>query len=75
MVKAQAQLNKLGILIKTPSGYVQQSPLIGIVNNCTEKIVMLCREFGLTPSSGSRVFATVGEEMPKSGWERFRNRV
>lgn len=55
MVKAQEQLNKTGILFKTPSGYVQQSPLIGIVNSCTEKIVTLCREFGLTPSARSRV--------------------
>lgn len=55
MVKAQEQLNKSGILFKTPSGYVQQSPLIGIVNTCTEKIVALCREFGLTPSARARV--------------------
>lgn len=55
MVKAQEQLNKSGILFKTPSGYVQQSPLIGIVNSCTEKIVTLCREFGLTPSARARV--------------------
>lgn len=55
MMKAQEQLNKSGILFKTPSGYVQQSPLIGVVNNCTEKIVTLCREFGLTPSARSRV--------------------
>ena len=55
MVKAQEQLTKSGILLKTQSGYVQQSPLIGIVNSCTEKIVTLCREFGLTPSARSRM--------------------
>ncbi len=72
MVKAQVQLNKTGILFKTPSGYIQQSPLISIVNNCTEKIVTLCREFGLTPSARTRVQAAATEEKPKSGWAQFR---
>lgn len=55
LVKAQAKLNESGLLLKTPSGYIQQSPLLGIVNNCTEKVVKLSREFGLTPSSRSRL--------------------
>src|SRR5215210_3771229 len=55
MLKAQEQLTKSGILFKTPSGYIQQSPLIAVVNNCTEKIVTLCRECGLTPSARSRM--------------------
>jgi P27 family predicted phage terminase small subunit len=55
MVKAQEQLNKVGILYKTKSGYIQQSPLLGIVNSQIEIINRLCREFGLTPSSRSRI--------------------
>lgn len=55
LVKAQTKLNESGLLLKTPSGYIQQSPLLGIVNNCTEKVVKLSREFGLTPSSRSRL--------------------
>jgi P27 family predicted phage terminase small subunit len=69
MAKAQTQLNKTGILFKTPSGYIQQSPLIGIVNNCTHKIVTLCREFGLTPSSRTRVYSAVEDEGPKTAWD------
>ena len=53
LVKAQTKLNESGLLLKTPSGYVQQSPLLGIVNNCTDTVVKLSREFGLTPSSRS----------------------
>jgi P27 family predicted phage terminase small subunit len=55
MVKAQEQLNKVGILYKTKSGYIQQSPLLGIVNSQIEIINRLCREFGLTPSSRSPI--------------------
>ena len=55
MTKAQEQLNKAGILYKTKSGYIQQSPLLGIVNSQIEIINRLCREFGLTPSARSRI--------------------
>ena len=75
MMKAQEQLNKSGILFKTPSGYVQQSPLIGVVNNCTEKIVMLCREFGLTPSARSRVQANSSDDAKQqTPWDRVARR-
>jgi P27 family predicted phage terminase small subunit len=55
--KAQAQLDKTGLLMKTPSGYVQQSPLVGIVNSAMQTITTLCREFGLTPAARSRITA------------------
>ncbi len=71
MVKAQEQLNKTGILFKTPSGYVQQSPLIGIVNSCMEKIIMLCREFGLTPSARVRVQTNQAEVVKEDEWSKF----
>src|SRR5438270_1705778 len=62
MTKAQEQLNKVGILYKTKSGYIQQSPLLGIVNSQIEIINRLCREFGLTPSSRTRIMAERDEE-------------
>jgi len=43
------------LLMKTPSGYVQQSPLIGIINGQVEIINRISREFGLTPSSRIRL--------------------
>jgi P27 family predicted phage terminase small subunit len=46
-----------GLLMKTPSGYVQQSPLIGIINGQVEIINRISREFGLTPSSRVRLDA------------------
>ncbi len=57
MTKAQVQLAANGLLYKTKSGYIQQSPLLGIVNSQIEIINRLCREFGLTPSSRTRLIA------------------
>lgn len=62
MQKAQAQLEKTGLLLKTKSGYVQQSPLISIVNSSMEIITKLSREFGLTPASRSRLSAGGGQD-------------
>jgi P27 family predicted phage terminase small subunit len=72
MIKAQEQLTKSGILFKTPSGYVQQSPLLAVVNGCVEKIITLCREFGLTPSARFRIQTTPGDgPMPDDEWSQF----
>ena len=62
LVKAQTKLNETGLLLKTPSGYVQQSPLLGIVNQNMDTVLRLSREFGLTPSSRGRL---VVEPEPK----------
>ena len=51
LVKAQVKLNETGLLLKTPSGYVQQSPLLGIVNSCTDTVMKLSREFRFSRSS------------------------
>jgi len=55
LVKAQEKLNELGIRYKTPSGYVMQSPLLAVGNNCVDTVTKLSREFGLTPAARSRI--------------------
>lgn len=55
MVRAEKELSEAGLLYTTRSGYVQQSPLLSIINSSVETITKLCREFGLTPSSRSRI--------------------
>lgn len=52
-----------GLLMKTPGGYVQQSPLLGIINTQVEIITRLSREFGLTPASRTRLEAQVESEI------------
>jgi P27 family predicted phage terminase small subunit len=62
LVKAQTKLTEMGILYKTPSGYVQQSPLLSVVNQCVDTITKLSREFGLTPVARSRIMAQTEPE-------------
>ena len=72
MATAQEQLNKTGLLFKTPSGYVQQSPLISIVNQSAELVTKLCREFGLTPSARSRITAQPEQHANEADpWQRL----
>lgn len=76
MLKAQRLLDKSGLLFKTKSGYVQQSPLVAIVSGCVDQINKLCREFGLTPASRSRVQTEIDSPRPRPGgilngeWDR-----
>jgi P27 family predicted phage terminase small subunit len=65
LIAAQEALSKSSLLVKTGSGYVQQSPLIGIISNCTAQLVTLCREFGLSPASRTRIAAD--QEQARSG--------
>jgi len=53
---AQAKVIELGAIVKSPkSGYPVQSPYFAISNKAHEQMVKLAAEFGLTPSSRSRV--------------------
>lgn len=69
LVRAQKDMRKAtkggssGLLMKTPSGYIQQSPLIGIINGQVEIINKISREFGLTPSSRMRLSALPEQTM------------
>jgi len=54
---------KKGLLIKTASGNWIQNPAIGIVNRAYDLLVALEREFGMTPSSRTKVAgAPIAEE-------------
>src|ERR1700730_16726059 len=71
LVKAQEKLSELGILYKAPSGYVMQSPLLAVVNQCVDTITKLSREFGLTPAARSRIIAHTEEADPGDELERI----
>ena len=71
LIDAQLQLSKSGILYKTKSGYIQQSPLLGIVNSQVQIITSLLREFGLTPSSRTRVVAASSDAPPENKFARL----
>lgn len=64
MIQAQEALSKSGLLVKAQSGWVQQSPLVSVVQSQMKIVNQLCGEFGLTPSSRSRI--TTASEPDKS---------
>lgn len=54
-VKAEKKLAETPPLIRTPSGYVQQSPWLSVVNKQMELMSRYMAELGLTPASRSRI--------------------
>jgi P27 family predicted phage terminase small subunit len=53
--EAGEKLRDFGLVIKTPSGYPAQSPYLSIANRAHEQLAKLLAEFGMTPSSRTRV--------------------
>lgn len=54
-VEAEARMAETPLLIRTPSGYPQQSPWLSIANKQLEVMARFMAELGMTPASRSRV--------------------
>lgn len=54
---ANDKLNKHGMVVKAPSGYPIPSPFLSIANKAFEQMRQMMIEFGMTPSSRSRIKA------------------
>jgi P27 family predicted phage terminase small subunit len=72
LVEAEEQLRKFGTVIKAPSGFLVQSPYLAIANRALEHMTKIAVEFGMSPSSRSRVHAAApAEELdPFEQWKR-----
>jgi P27 family predicted phage terminase small subunit len=68
-VMATEKIQKHGVLIKTPNGYPVQSPFLQIANRAASEMRTWLVEFGMTPSSRSRV--TVEPKEDKDPFEEF----
>ena len=55
MAQAQVKLNKTGLLYGKEGQPIRASPLLRIIHECSDRINILCREFGLTPAARSRL--------------------
>ena len=55
MARAERNIQKYGDIVKTPSGYVQQAPHVGMYNQASKRMKQAASELGLTPSSRSRI--------------------
>jgi P27 family predicted phage terminase small subunit len=58
-VKAEKMVREKGEIIKTAAGNIIQNPYLSIANRSLEQLSKLGAEFGMTPSSRSRVKADV----------------
>lgn len=61
-VEAEEKLKETPPLLKTPSGYVQQSPWLSIANKQLEIMGRYMAELGLTPASRTRVANRNGQD-------------
>jgi len=57
LVEAEEKLARYGTVIETTRGFLMQSPYLQIANKAIEQIGRLGVEFGMSPSSRSRVKA------------------
>ncbi|MBA3325226.1 MAG: phage terminase small subunit P27 family [Rhodobacteraceae bacterium] len=66
-VEAEERLKETPALYKTPSGYVQQSPWLGIANKQLELMGRFMVELGMTPAARTRVAVAEapGSNIPK----------
>jgi P27 family predicted phage terminase small subunit len=55
--ESMEQIQKYGSMVKSPSGYPQQSPYLAIANRQAEIMMRIASEFGFTPASRSRISA------------------
>lgn len=70
-VEAEEQLRKFGLVIKSSNGYPVTSPYLSIARETMSQMTRLLAEFGLTPSSRTRVHVTkppAGSDFDQ--WER-----
>jgi P27 family predicted phage terminase small subunit len=58
---AEEQVQKFGAVIKSPkSGFPIQNPYVGIANTALDQLRRFAAEFGMTPSSRSRIHVADG---------------
>lgn len=63
-VEAEGQVAKLGTIVKTANGNLIQNPYLAVANRAMEQMCRLAGEFGMTPSSRSRVQANAPTNEP-----------
>ena len=72
-VEAERKLKETPTLLKTPAGYVQQSPWLSISNKQLELMGKYMAELGLTPSSRTRLGVTMSNR--RKPWEPLEDEI
>ena len=53
--EAVSKLHEKGLLVKAPSGYPILNPYLSIINSALDQMRKFLTEFGMTPSSRTRI--------------------
>jgi P27 family predicted phage terminase small subunit len=54
-VEAVSSIQRYGTMVKSPNGYPMQSPYVAVANKQVDIMVRIASEFGMTPSSRTRI--------------------
>ena len=73
-VEAEEQIKTHGVLVKSPSGFPMVSPYLIVANKAMEQLSKALVEFGMSPSSRSRVKASAPQKK-ESPVARFLRQV
>jgi P27 family predicted phage terminase small subunit len=73
-VEAEKKLASFGMLIETPNDLPMQSPYLSIANRCFDQLRAMLTEFGMTPSSRSRISAFPPQEEEDDPFEESLRR-
>jgi len=68
-IKAERELSHQDLTVTTEKGAMIQNPLLGIINVAKRDCVKYAIQFGLTPSSRSKV--TANKSTQKSEWDEL----
>ena len=74
-IEAIQAIQQYGVVIKSPTGFPMQSPYVAIANKAGEQVRLLLGEFGMSPSSRTRVHAepATPKDDPFELWEQGRH--
>ena len=68
-IEANKEIESGGMVIKSDLGIPSLNPYLRISNDAFKQMTIMLREFGMTPSSRTRV--TVAKKQTKSEWDEF----
>ena len=71
-VEAVQALGRYGTMVKSPNGYPMQSPYVAVANKQVDIMVRIAAEFGMTPSSRTRI--RIGDRPADDPFETFLGR-
>ena len=68
-LEATEQVRKTGMLVKAPSGYPILNPYVVLANQALKRVKAFLTEFGMTPSSRSRIVAGPAADPGADEWK------